>query len=73
LTGRADGPPAWVEPVYEFGANKGPSLYGSAKPSSPSAYVDMMDRSGRLNRGDVLRMPGALQEVVAVSVKIDAV
>jgi hypothetical protein len=61
-----EGRPAWVEPVYDFGANKRPSLLRSSKLAAASVYVDMMDRSGRLTRDDVLRMPGALQEVVEV-------
>lgn len=63
------GPPGWLQPVYEFGANKGPTLYGSSEPRAPSTYITMIDRSGRLSRGDVLTFPGTLHEVTAVSSK----
>jgi hypothetical protein len=61
-----DGHPAWVTPVYEFDANKGLSLFGSRSPTQQSAYVDLIDRSGRMTRSDILRLPGDLKEVVEV-------
>jgi hypothetical protein len=63
------GPPGWLQPVYSFEGNKGLTLHGSRRPSSPSTYLTMIDRSGRVTREDVLSFPGGLQEVTEVPAK----
>lgn len=63
------GRPEWLQPVYSFDANKGPTLFGSRGPSSPSTYLTMIDRSGRITRDDVLTFPGGLREVTELSSK----
>jgi hypothetical protein len=61
-----DGPPAWLQPIYDSSANRATSGAASQSRAQTSAYVQFVDRSGRFAKDSIASLPGHLREIAEV-------